>query len=100
MALNQLPNLIKHKCTAHTYKWYHMIDIFSYAFPLATYALPYMSSILALIIISSKIQSPSIPNVITEAIESGSSRMSSLFIERVTDDIMGKLDNVFTTVVA
>jgi len=64
------------------------------------YALPYMSSILALIISSSKMQSLSIPNVITEAIESGSSRMSSLFIKRMTDDIMGKLDGIFTIVVA
>jgi len=45
-------------------------------------------------------QSPSIPNVITEAIESGSSGMSSLFIERMTDDIMGKLNGIFTIVVA
>jgi len=45
-------------------------------------------------------QSLLIPNIITEAIESGSSRMSSLFIERMTDDIMGKLDGVFTIVVA
>jgi len=45
-------------------------------------------------------QSPLIPNVITEVIESGFSRMSSLFIERVTDDIMGKLDDILTIVVA
>ena len=40
---------------------------------------------LALTISSSRMQSPSIPNVITEATDSGSSNMSSLFIDRLTD---------------
>ena len=44
-----------------------------------------MSSMLALTISSSRIQSPSIPNVITEATESGSSNISSLFVDRFTD---------------
>ena len=40
---------------------------------------------LALNISSSRMQSPSIPNVITEATDSGSSNMSSLFIDKLTD---------------
>ena len=56
-----------------------------------------MSSILALTISSSRMQSPSIPNVITEAIESGSSNVSSLFIDRLYD-IIDKLDDLFTNV--
>ena len=44
-----------------------------------------MSSILALIISSSSMQSPPIPKVITEAIEIGSNRTMSLFIDRVDD---------------
>ena len=40
---------------------------------------------LALNISSSRMHSPSIPNVITEATDSGSSNMSSLFIDKLTD---------------
>ena len=40
---------------------------------------------LALNISSSRMQSPSIPNVITEATDSGSSNMSLLFIDKWTD---------------
>ena len=47
--------------------------------------LPYISSVLALTISSSRMQSPSIPNVITEATESGSSNNSSPFVDRLTD---------------
>ena len=39
---------------------------------------------LALTISPSRMQSPSIPNVITEATESGSSNISSLFIDSLT----------------
>ena len=58
-----------------------------------------MSSMLASTISSSRIQSPSIPNVITEAIESGSSNISSLFIDNMTDITVG-LEDLFTIVVA
>ena len=54
-----------------------------------------MSSILALIISPSRIQPPSIPNVITEAIKSGSSKMTSLFIDRL-NDVTDELDVLFT----
>ena len=40
---------------------------------------------LALTISSSRMQSPSIPNVITEATRSGSSNNSSLFVDKLTD---------------
>ena len=40
---------------------------------------------LALNISSSRMQSSSIPNVITEATESGSSNMTSLFVDKWTD---------------
>ena len=55
-----------------------------------------MSSILALIISSSRIQSPPKPNVITEAIKSGSSNISSLFIDRLSDEI-DELDDLLST---
>ena len=44
-----------------------------------------MSSMLSLIISCLRIQSPSIPNVITEAIKSGSSNMSLLSTDRLND---------------
>jgi len=59
--------------------------------------IPYMSSILALIISSSRIQSPSIPNVITEAIKSGSSNKSLLFTDRL-NDILDELDDLLSIV--
>ena len=53
---------------------------------------------LALSVSSSRIQSSSIPNVITEATESGSSNMSSLFIDKLTG-IIGDLSTLVAVVV-
>ena len=53
---------------------------------------------LALNISSSRMQSPSIPDVITEATDSGSSNMSSLFIDKLTD-IIGDLSTTVAVVV-
>ena len=42
---------------------------------------------LALNVSTSRMQSPSIPNVITEATDSGSSNMSLLFIDKWTGNV-------------